>query len=159
MHTTVQTTKMKPCAIHETVQNAAGANDGQLQNLQQVQHMSSTCACADREARGYNGSSKNLADNFLILCNCLSANDPFIPVFLFAAGHTQSIILYTFEKINDIRKFCCKDAHSSVKAVLGIDWTFNLLPLFVTVTVYTIVSPQQCPLVLLFPFLKVNISI
>jgi len=51
-------------------------------------------------------------------------------------GHAPSVVLYTQEQINDIRRFCSHGSVNATRSVLCVDRTFNVSTLYVTVTVF-----------------------
>jgi hypothetical protein len=75
--------------------------------------------------------TKNVADQIKVLENKVSDNDKFVRCSVRSGGKTPCLILYTDDQIADIKKFCC-----SGHTVLGIDKTFNLCDMHVTLSVY-----------------------
>ena len=73
----------------------------------------------------------NVADQICHLENMVSDNDNFVRSMIRTGGKTPTIILYTDEQIADIKTLCC-----SGRTVLGVDKTFNLCRMHVTVTCY-----------------------
>jgi hypothetical protein len=65
----------------------------------------------------------------------LQATMPYIQLVLKQQGKVPCIILYTEEQISDIKRFCCAPI-TAQSTVLGVDKTFNLSDLHVTVTVF-----------------------
>jgi hypothetical protein len=51
-----------------------------------------------------------------------------------------SVVLYTDEQIQDIKRLCCKENGS----ILGVDKTYNLGQLFLTTTVFKNLSMVRC---------------
>ena len=75
--------------------------------------------------------SNNIADNFQEIENLVMNNDAYIRSVIRTNGKTPCIILYSDEQIADLKTFCC-----SGLTVLGVDKTFNLCDMHVTVTSY-----------------------
>jgi len=136
LRATVSNSKLKPRAVYSQMQTQTAADDHSVRNLQQVQHMSSACTKADRAARGQTASGNNLADDILELCNRISAGDHYVRAVTLTPNHAPICILHTDDQIRDIRRFCSSDAPDAVRSVLGVNRTFNLASLFVTVTVF-----------------------
>lgn len=78
-----------------------------------------------------NGHSNNVADQIIQLENMVSEGHPFIKSVIRNSGKPPSILLYTDEQLADIKNFCC-----SGQTVLGVDKTFMLCKMHVTVTCY-----------------------
>ena len=67
---------------------------------------------------------------------------PFLQLIVRQSQRVPIIILYTEDQINDLKRFCCPP-HAAQSTVLGIDKTFNLSDLHVTVTVYKCLSVKR----------------
>lgn len=68
----------------------------------------------------------------LILGNMVSNYHEFVRSIIHSNGKTPCIVLYTDDQLHDIKTLCCQ-GHS----ILGIDKTFNLCDMHVTVSCYT----------------------
>lgn len=75
--------------------------------------------------------SNNIADQICYLENMITDNDTFVRSMIRSGGKSPTIILYTDEQIADLKTLCC-----SGKTVLGVDKTFMLCKMHVTVTCY-----------------------
>ena len=67
---------------------------------------------------------------------------PFLQLIVRQSQRVPIIILYTEDQINDLKRFCCPP-HAAQSTVLGIDKTFNLSDLHVTVTIYKCLSVKR----------------
>ena len=70
----------------------------------------------------------------------VSANDGFVRSVVRTNSKTPCIILYSDEQLTDLKNLCC-----SGQTVLGVDKTFNLCDMHVTVTCFkqtSIIRPQ-----------------
>ena len=67
---------------------------------------------------------------------------PFLQLIVRQRQRVPIIILYTEDHINDFKRFCCPP-HAAQSTVLGIDKTFHLSDLHVTVTVYKYLSVKR----------------
>ena len=74
---------------------------------------------------------KNVADQIVLLENMVSDNDKFVRSVIRTNGKTPTIILYTDEQMTDLKNLCC-----SGQSVLGVDKTFNLCDMHITVTCF-----------------------
>ena len=82
-------------------------------------------------------SSTNIADEMQTLLSRLSAkNEDFVRSVCILLHQEPIIILYTADQIDDLRLLCSRDCTPSLRTVLGVDRTFNLSSLFVTMMVY-----------------------
>lgn len=84
-----------------------------------------------KKERNVEGHRDNFADQVRHLENLQSKNDPFVRSVHRADGRTPYITLVTDEQIADIKNMCCTG-----KTVFGVDKTFNLCNMHVTVTCY-----------------------
>jgi len=55
-----------------------------------------------------------------------------------------TIILYTDEQTNDIKRLSSCDTHNDMWSVLGVDHTFSLSLLYLTLTIYKNKSVKTC---------------
>jgi hypothetical protein len=99
-------------------------------NLKQIQNMK---YIYDRKNKttSNNVHLKNVADHLIHTANRVYQGHPFIR----SVVHLQSgpsVLLYTDEQINDIKRLCCIDD----PAILGVDKTYNLGELHLTTTVF-----------------------
>ena len=78
-----------------------------------------------------NGHLNNFADQIRHLENLVSENSPYVRSVLHTSGRTPSVVLFHDEQIEDLKNVC-----RSGEAVLGIDKTFNLCKMHVTVTCF-----------------------
>jgi hypothetical protein len=62
----------------------------------------------------------------------LDGSNPFVRKVITGKGNIPSIILYTDAQIADVRRFCCS-APMAEATVLGVDKTYNLCDMYVTV--------------------------
>ena len=83
----------------------------------------------NKEENACNGH--NVADQILVVENMVSQNHPFVRTIIRDKNKTPCIILYTDEQIEDLKNICCNG-----DAVLGVDKTFNLCKMHVTITCY-----------------------
>ena len=77
------------------------------------------------------GHTKNVADNIQQLENMVTHNHSYVRAIVRTNGKTPVTILYNDEQLYDIKNICCTG-----QAVLGVDKTFNLCDIHVTVTCY-----------------------
>ena len=77
----------------------------------------------------------NVADHIQRLENMVTNNHPFVRSTIRISGKTPFIILYDDQQIEDLKNICC-----SGQSVLGVDKTYNLCEMHVTVTCYKQVS-------------------
>ena len=77
------------------------------------------------------GYSKNAADHIQQLENMVTHNHSYVRAIVRTNAKTPVVILYNDEQLSDIKNICC-----SGQAVLGVDKTFNLCDVHVTVTCY-----------------------
>jgi hypothetical protein len=81
---------------------------------------------------------KNLADHIINIENRVYQKDPFIRAVVHL--HTgPSVLIYTDEQIQDIKRFCAVDSGS----ILGVDKTYNLGELHLTTTVFKNLSVRR----------------
>ncbi|XP_053376475.1 uncharacterized protein LOC128547528 [Mercenaria mercenaria] len=86
----------------------------------------------------HSSSRKNVADHILNLENMVSNNHSYVRSIIRNNGKTPCIILYTDEQMTDLQNICCQ-GHT----VLGVDKTFNLCDMHVTVTCYKQLSVNR----------------
>ena len=84
-----------------------------------------------KKAKPVQYSNSNVADNMQVLENLVSHNHKFVRSVFRTNGKSPGIILYTDEQIDDLKSLCCTG-----KTVLGVDKTFNLCDMHVSVTCY-----------------------
>ena len=77
------------------------------------------------------GHTKNTADQIQQLENLVTHNHPYVRSVVRVNAKTPVIILYNDEQLTDIKNLCCTG-----RTVLGVDKTFNLCNVHVTVTCY-----------------------
>lgn len=77
------------------------------------------------------GHSSNIADQIQELENMVAEGQPFVRSITRNSPKSPCVILYTDSHISDIKTFCC-----SGQTVLGVDKTFMLCKMYVTVTCY-----------------------
>jgi len=128
-------TKQKPSAVYAAVVKDAPPDSPTVRNLKQVHNTSYTAAANDRAAKRRRVGN-NLADDILDLCNRVANADSFVRIVTLASGCAPTVILYTDEQINDLKRLCSSQARDDMRSVLGVDRTFNLSSLFLTLTVY-----------------------
>ena len=73
----------------------------------------------------------NVADNIQHLDNLVTQNHSYVRAVIRTNNKTQGVILYSDEQIEDFKNLC-----STGKSVLGVDKTFNLCQMHVTVTCF-----------------------
>ena len=73
----------------------------------------------------------NIADQICHLDNLVTDSDDFVRATIRTAGKTPTTILYIDQQIDDIKTMCCTG-----QTVLGVDKTFNLCRMHVTVTCF-----------------------
>jgi len=122
--------KEKPRVMFKSLALGALSDHEKPRNLKQVQNESV------KQAKSGSSSSNNFADEIQTLSSLVAANHPFVKCVIIDEDSSPSVILFTKEQIDDVRRFCTADANSNIRSVLGVDRTFNLSPLFVTVTVF-----------------------
>lgn len=81
--------------------------------------------------RQQSGHTNNIADQIKHIENMVSEGDNFVRSIIRNNKKPPCIILYTDEQITDLKNLCC-----SGQTVLGIDKTFMLCKMHVTVTCY-----------------------
>lgn len=89
-----------------------------------------------KDTQSTNGN--NVADQIMALENMVSKNHNFVRTIIRDKNKTPCIILYNDEQILDLKNICC-----SGQSVLGIDKTFNLCNMHVTVTCYKQLSVRR----------------
>ena len=85
----------------------------------------------NKRERGDEVSRKNQADHIMHVENMVHEH-PFVQEVIHLKGFPPSVILYTEQQIQDIKRFCCVEGGT----VLGFDKTFNLGEFHVTPSVY-----------------------
>ena len=100
-------------------------------NLRQVHDMKRRQNMKERQNSGLTGNRQNIADHMIDIENRVSRNDPFIRSVIRQNGKAPCVILYHDEQIHDLKLLCCTG-----QTVLGVDKTFNLYDMHVTVTCY-----------------------
>ena len=81
--------------------------------------------------KGLTGNRQNIADHMIDIKNRVSRNNPFIRSVIRQNGKAPCVILYYDEQIHDLKLLCCTG-----QTVLGVDKTFNLCDMHVTVPCY-----------------------
>ena len=120
----------KPKQVYDKLSNKHDELSGPS-NLQQVQDMKRKEALKERINSGLTSNRQNIADHLIEIENRVSRNDPFIRSVIRQNGKAPCIILYNDEQIHDLKLLCCTG-----QTVLGVDKTFNLCDMHVTVTCY-----------------------
>ena len=100
-------------------------------NHQQIYNKKRYDMNKERKQNGYVFNRNNIADHIKQIENLVSASRPFIRSVVRQTGKAPCIVLYSEEKISDLKQLCCTG-----QTVLGIDKTFNLCDMHVTVTCY-----------------------
>ena len=100
---------------------------GKFPGLEQIRNKRRTEK--NKEENACNGH--NVADQILVVENMVSQNHPFVRTIIRDKNKTPCIILYTDEQIEDLKNICCNG-----DAVLGVDKTFYLCKMHVTITCY-----------------------
>lgn len=98
-------------------------NTKQVQNIKYRQN---------REERG-GVPMRGLADNMFELHKLVHSHE-FVQYIGTNKKHVPAVVLYTDEQIQDLRRFCCADPNY-ITSILGVDKTYNLGELHVTLTV------------------------
>jgi len=84
-----------------------------------------------KKARPRHNSATNNADDVQTLIN-MQHDHSFMKEIVQLAGKPPSVILYTDEQLQDLKKFCTSES----KQIIGVDRTFNLGATYVTLTVF-----------------------
>ena len=100
-------------------------------NCQQVYDKKKRDVNNKRKENGHEYNRNNFADHIKEIENRVSANDHFIRSVVRLNGKSPCIILYTDEQIEDLKTLCC-----SGQTVWGLDKTFNLCDMHVTMSSY-----------------------
>ena len=69
------------------------------------------------------------------LCSDVPRSE-FVRHVSFTPGHAPCVVLFTDERMSDIKRFCGASAPESIRSVFCVDRTFNASSLFLTVTVF-----------------------
>jgi hypothetical protein len=77
----------------------------------------------------------NVADHMVAIQNMAREGDSLVRKVIISSGNVPTIILYTDEQISDIRRFCCSGPNAA-STVFGVDKTYNLGEMFVTVSCF-----------------------
>lgn len=85
----------------------------------------------EKKKAGITCNRQNVADHVKEIENRVSQNDRFIRSVIRQNGKAPCIVLFTDEQLHDLKQLCC-----SGQTVLGVDKTFNLCDMHVTVTCY-----------------------
>jgi hypothetical protein len=96
-----------------------------LQQIYDLQHRER------KKDKNIEGHTHNFADQIRHLENLVSENSKFVIAIIRTNAKTPCIVLFTDEQIEDLQNLCCTG-----KAILGVDKTFNLCKMHVTVTCY-----------------------
>lgn len=120
----------KPKQVYDKLINENDELSGPT-DLRQVHDMKRRQDLKERQHTGLTGSRQNVADHIIEIENRVSTNDPFIRSVIRQNGKAPCIILYNDEQIQDLKTLCCTG-----QTVLGVDKTFNLCDMHVTVTCY-----------------------
>jgi len=126
-------TKNKPKAIYTNMTVTANDESTCPRNVKQVQNVSAKVTAeliADKK-KGTN----NLADEMLTLCTNIAGNE-FVQNVSISAHHAPCVVLYTKQQLFDLKRFCGADAPANMRSVLGVDRTFNVSSLYLTLTVF-----------------------
>ena len=99
-------------------------------DLKQVQNTKYIQAKTNRPT---NVNSANNADDLQYLLTMLNSH-PYLQEVVQVKGKPPCVIIYTDQQMEELKKFCVKDPTS--KSILGVDRTFNLGPVYVTITVF-----------------------
>ena len=91
-----------------------------------------------KKDRRVDGHTDNFADQVQHLENLVSNNHPFVRSVIRTSGKPPAFICYTDEQLTDLKYMCCTG-----KTVLGIDKTFMLCKMHVTVTCYKQLSIED----------------
>jgi len=70
-------------------------------------------------------TTNNFADDMLSIMNGVQ-EDSFVQSVLLNKGSSPTIIGYLPEQLKDMCRFCSKDTVVSLRAIIGVDRTFNL---------------------------------
>ena len=135
----------KPKQVYDKLTNKHDELSGPT-DPRQVRDMKRRMVTNERKQAGLTGNRQNIADNIIEIENKVSRNDPFIRSVIRQNGKAPCVILYNDEQIQDLKQLCCNG-----KTVLGVDKTFNLCDMHVTVTCYkqlsvTKVSTSEPPI-------------
>ena len=79
-----------------------------------------------------NVNTCNFADEVQAVCSMVSTDD-FVQSVTIQHGRVPSVVLYSKRQIDDVKAFCFNRTAGSV---LGVDKTYNLGKIYVTVSVY-----------------------
>ena len=110
--------------LYDDLQNADNSTD-LPRNPQQIYNMK-----YHHKNRKETPYRSNFADEVLEVIN-ISRDSNFIKKIVHLKDQSISVVLFTNDQINDVRRFCCSGA-----SVLGVDKTYNLGKMFVTATVF-----------------------
>ena len=104
-------------------------------SVKQVQNVSAKVT-AELTADKKKGTN-NLADDMLTLCTNIAGNE-FIQNVSISAHHAPCVVhpVYTKQQLCDLKCFCASDAPANMRSILGVDRTFNVSSLFLTLTVF-----------------------
>ena len=120
----------KPKQVYDKLINEHDELSGPT-DPRQVHDMKRRQDLKERQQTGVTGSRQNIADHIIEIENRVSMNDPFIRSVIRQNGKAPCIILYSDELIQYLKTPCCTG-----QTVLGVDKTFNLFDMHVTVTCY-----------------------
>ena len=135
----------KPKQVYDKLTNKHDELSGPT-DPRQVRDMKRRMVTNERKQAGLTGNRQNIADHIIEIENKVSRNDPFIRSVIRQNDKASCVILYNDEQIQDLKQLCCNG-----KTVLGLDKTFNLCDMHVTVTCYkqlsvTKVSTSEPPI-------------
>ena len=98
-----------------------------IRDLQQIYNVRKEVNRQDNGA----GSTQNFADHIMHLSSLIAEGDNFIQSLIHESCKVPSVLLYTQDTLDLVKECCCKGIN---KEVLGVDRTFNLGDIYVTVT-------------------------
>ena len=116
------------CTTHKHIDMTSWRHQGTFDKSATKKHND---AKRDRRDNGLTGNRRNVADHVIGLDNLVADGHHFVKSVVRNSGKPPCIILYTDEQLHDIRTLC-----TTRRTVWGIDKTFNLCDMHVTVTCY-----------------------
>ena len=99
-------------------------------DIKQIRNVSRTVAASTAQTK-----TGNAADELQVLIGSVHDQD-FVKEIVVRHGKSPVIIAFTDDQIADLRRFSSASTPSHLRAVVGVDRTFNLGPCYVTLTVF-----------------------
>ena len=120
--------KKKPNQIYK--ENVGAKEVGGLRNKNQIYMAAKRSKKGSKEVT----QNSNFADQVRSIEDYQMASD-FVQAVVIRPGRVPYIVLHNDDQMADLRRFCC-GGYTIYKTVIGVDKTFNLSDLHVTLTVY-----------------------